>query len=115
MKTREAIFLTTAGAFLILTMLYPQMNAFPGGPTIFERDITFCKVDGIDLKLDLCRPSAGTAPFPALVYIPNSTWGLDESFTKTECASLLSEAASRGYVAVEIEHRRLTYDWDTRR
>jgi acetyl esterase/lipase len=114
MKTRRAMFLATAGAFLILVWPYFQMNAYAAGPPILERDITFCTVDGRDLKLDLCRPSTGAGPFPVLVCIPSGAWGLDQSFTKAECAYMLSEAASRGYVAVGIEHRRLAYDWNTR-
>jgi len=114
MKTRRAMFWTAVSAFLIFTMSYSQMNAYAAGPPILERDITFCTADDIDLKLDLCRPSAGRGPFPALLYIPSGAWGLDQRFTKAECAYMLSEAASRGYVAVGIEHRRLAYDWDTR-
>jgi acetyl esterase/lipase len=102
------------GISLILAWSYSQMNAYAAEQPILERDITFCTADGIDLKLDLCRPSKGTGPFPALLYIPSGTWGLSASFSKTECTYMLAEAASRGYVAVGVEHRRLAFDWDTR-
>jgi acetyl esterase/lipase len=104
------------GAFLILAGPYSQMNAYADEPPILERDITFATADGIDLKLDLCRPSTGTGPFPALVYIYGGGWGFaGPNFSKAECARVISEAASRGYVAVAVEHRRLAFDWDTRK
>lgn len=106
--------LIVIGVFLILAWPSSQMNADAAEPPILERDITYCTADGMDLKLDLCRPSTGTGPFPALLYIPSGTWGLDQSYTKAECTYMLSEAASRGYVAVGVEHRRLTFDWQDR-
>jgi len=103
------------GAFLILAGPYSQINAYADEPPILERDITFATADGIDLKLDLCRPSTGTGPFPALIYIPGTGWGFYPESSKAECARVISEAASRGYVAVAVEHRRLAFDWDTRK
>jgi acetyl esterase/lipase len=103
------------GAFLILAGPYSQMNAYADEPPILERDITFATADGIDLKLDLCRPSTGTGPFPALIYIPGAGWGFYPESSKADCARVISEAASRGYVAVAVEHRRLAFDWDTRK
>jgi len=103
------------GAFLILAGPYSQINAYADEPPILERDITFATADGIDLKLDLCRPSTGTGPFPALIYIPGAGWGFYPESSKAECARVISEAASRGYVAVAVEHRRLAFDWDTRK
>ena len=91
------------------------MNAYADEPPILERDITFATADGIDLKLDLCRPSTGTGPFPALIYIPGAGWGFYPESSKANCARVISEAASRGYVAVAVEHRRLAFDWDTRK
>jgi len=104
------------GAFLILTWPYSQINAYADEPPILERDITFATADGIDLKLDLCRPSTGTGPFPALIYIYGGAWGYSgTSFSKAECARVITEAVSRGYVAVAVEHRRLAFDWETRK
>ena len=103
------------GAFLILTWPYFQINAYADEPPILERDITFATADGIDLKLDICRPSTGTGAFPALIYIPGAGWGFYPESSKANCARVISEAASRGYVAVAVEHRRLAFDWDTRK
>jgi acetyl esterase/lipase len=103
------------GAFLILAWPYSEINAYADEPPILERDITFATADGIDLKLDLCRPSTGTGPFPALIYIPGAGWGFYPESSKADCARVISEAASRGYVAVAVEHRRLAFDWDTRK
>jgi acetyl esterase/lipase len=102
------------GFFLFLAWPYSQMKAYAAEPAILERDITYGTADGIDLKLDLCRPSAGTGPFPVLVYIHGGFWGLSGSIRKDQYAETLSEAASRGYVAVAIESRQLTFDWDSR-
>jgi acetyl esterase/lipase len=110
---RTAIGITVA--FLVLAWPYSQVKAYAAEPPILERDITFATVDDIDLKLDLCRPPAGTGPFPALVYIYGGTWGLNQGLGKADCSRELLEAASGGYVAVAVEHRRLAFDWDTRK
>ena len=104
----------TVCALLILVALYPQSNAYAAGPASIERDITYATADGIDLKLDLCWPSAGPGPFPALVLIHSGSWGLETSGTKAECGYMLQEAATRGYVAAAVEHRLLAFDWSTR-
>jgi acetyl esterase/lipase len=92
------------------------MKAYAAEPPILERDITFATADGIDLKLDLCRPSTGTGPFPALLYIHGGAWTFSGMgfHTKTECASMLSKAASKGYVAVSVDHRDLAFDRQAR-
>lgn len=96
------------GAFLILAWPYSQMNAYADEPPILERDITYGTANGTDLKLDLCRPSTGTGPFPALVYLH----GYDN--TKIECTNMMRRAASRGYIAVAPDYHNPTFDWDTR-
>ena len=102
------------GCFLFLAWPYSQMKAYAAEPAILERDITYGTADGIDLKLDLCRPSAGTGPFPVLVFIHGGRWGLAANTRKNQYVQILSEAASRGYVAVAIESRQLIFDWNSR-
>ena len=104
------------GTFLILIWPFSQMNAYAAEQSLLERDITFATVDGIDLKLDLCRPSTGTGPFPALLFIHSGNWGLapaGESI-RAESTYMLYEAVRRGYIAVSADYRNLTFDRQSR-
>jgi acetyl esterase/lipase len=71
-------------------------------PYIEKTDITFATVDGVELQLDLARPSQGEGPFPALVFVCGGGWGLP-------CRDTLSQptqwAAESGYVAAAVDYR----------
>lgn len=67
---------------------------------IEEKDISYGKVDGVELKLNLTRPAKGRGPFPALVFIQWSAAGRQGWVRERQ------EAAKRGYVAVAIDYRQ---------
>jgi acetyl esterase/lipase len=72
---------------------------------VLEEGITFGKVDGIELKLDLARPGNAQGPFPALVYLFGSGWGYWAG-SRTESQLGIMKAAQRGYVAVTVDYRQ---------
>jgi acetyl esterase/lipase len=71
----------------------------------FEEDIVFAIVDQVELKLDMASPVDGNGPYPALVYIFDSDWGIWPS-TRAVCHLGIMKAAELGYVAVAIDYRK---------
>lgn len=64
-----------------------------------EEGIVYGKVDDVELKLDLARPTKGRVPFPALVFIHGH--GQD----KKAYSEQIKIAAKNGYVAVTVDFR----------
>ena len=89
---------------LLFCLLFLPAVLFPSAlhSQELERDITFCKVDGVDLQMNLARPSQGTGPFPALLFIHGGGW---MSGDREEFDEPAREAARRGYVAVTVDYR----------
>lgn len=78
----------------------------PAVADTLDENITYCTVDGEDLKLDLARPD-GDGPFPAIVFIHGGGWlGGNRQAYKSQ----ISEAAQRGYVAATISYRLMKFD-----
>jgi len=99
------------GTFLILA--WPSLlPSYCDSQIIRVSDIVYGIADGVELKLDLARPSTGKGPFPALVYIHSGGWGYYSGFSKSECSLLIEKAAGKGYVAVAVDFRQLTRHWD---
>ena len=70
-----------------------------------ERDVTYCSVDGIDLKMDVYYPSATDGrPAPVAVYVHGGGW---VSGSKGGGAGRLDvgELVSRGYVVASVDYR----------
>jgi acetyl esterase/lipase len=94
-------FVLTAGLVIALTA-----DSAPAIADTLEENITYCTVDGEDLKLDLARPD-GDGPFPAIVFIHGGGWlGGNRQAYKSQ----ISEAAKRGYVAATISYRLMKFD-----
>src|SRR5688572_6644979 len=70
-----------------------------------EQGITYQEVDGQALQLDMASPE-GDGPFPAIVFIHGGGWsgGHRQAFRGP-----IQEAAKRGYVAVSISYRLMTF------
>jgi acetyl esterase/lipase len=64
----------------------------------FEQDITYCTVDGLDLKLDLYTPTAG-GPWPGLIFVHGGAW------TEGDKAPLPLNPAEAGYLVASINYR----------
>jgi len=70
--------------------------------TTHEYDIVYSKPDGVELTLDMARPSEGEGPFPAVVVIHGGGWrGGDKKSNRP----ILGKLAERGYVAISPKYR----------
>jgi acetyl esterase/lipase len=89
--------------FLSFSVLAPH---FVFADIIKEPNITYRKVDDVELKLDMCRPE-GEGPFPAIVFIHGGAWhaGSRQSYNY-----FVRKAAEKGYVAVTISYRLMKFD-----
>jgi acetyl esterase/lipase len=73
---------------------------------LLEQGITYVVADGVELKLDLARPSTGKGPFPALIYLAGNGWGWSSSWgDRTQHEIQIIDAAHRGYVAATVDFR----------
>ena len=72
-----------------------------------EEGITYAAADGVELKLDLARPSTGKGPFPTLIFFAGNGWGYfgGSIGTRTVHNLLIVEAAKRGYVGATVDYR----------
>ena len=70
-----------------------------------EKDITYCRMDGTDLKLDVYYPDRYTsAPWPAVIYIHGGAW---QKGDKSEGAGFRAVAGlqSAGFLVVAVNYR----------
>ena len=72
---------------------------------LLERGITYVVADGVELKLDLARPSTGKGPFPALIYLAGNGWGWYSEIDRGQHVSQIIDAARDGYVAATVDYR----------
>ena len=72
---------------------------------ILEQGITYWVADGVELKLDLARPSTGKGPFPALIFLAGNGWGYVSGLNRTQHDIQIIDAAHRGYVAASVDYR----------
>lgn len=69
-----------------------------------ERDVTYCSVNGIDLKMDVYYPKTITTPAVGLIYIHGGGWtggDKDEDIGMSD----MFELNARGYVTFSINYR----------
>ncbi|MCG6158288.1 alpha/beta hydrolase [Rubinisphaera margarita] len=71
-----------------------------------EENIIYGTGGGQELMLDLARPD-GEGPFPAIVFIHGGGW---HGGSRKGYIPAIKEAARRGYVAVTITYRLMTFD-----
>ena len=68
-----------------------------------ELDVTYCTVEGVDLKLDLYYPTAGgpwsDGPWPALIWVHGGAW------TEGDKAPLPVNAAAAGFLMASLNYR----------
>jgi acetyl esterase/lipase len=77
--------------------------------TNIQKDVIYGRAGAVDLKLDLAQPSAGTAPFPALLCIHGGGWQLGD---KQSYEALIRIFAAHGYVAAALDYRLTPrYQW----
>ncbi len=67
-----------------------------------DYDLVYSKAGDTELKLDIARPSEGEGPFPAVLVIHGGAWRTGK---KDHMRGLLTDFASRGYVAISPQYR----------
>lgn len=68
-----------------------------------DKDLTYCIMDDVDLKMDVHWPESGNGPFPAVVYVHGGGWNQGD---KTEnLTQYLKELQPRGIVVFAINYR----------
>jgi len=67
-------------------------------------DVTYCTVDGVDLKMDLYYPSNGTGPFAVTMYVHGGKWSKGD---KAEGAGAIEipELQEAGFLVVSVNYR----------
>lgn len=110
------------GGFLILFLLpaLACLGAFPLNPAsrpdpvsadfplaklgTVERNLTYCTLDGVELKLDAYYPASADGRWPALVYIHGGSWTGGD---KRSPATLQDRVAlvEAGFLVVSINYR----------
>ena len=85
---------STALLFLTAALAFSQVSAQP--------DIVYGSADGVDLKLDLARPSEGAGPFPVVLCIHGGAW---ITGSKAVYGPVLQMLAGAGYAAASIDYR----------
>jgi predicted peptidase len=91
---------------LALVCCAPCGAALAADPVI-EEGIVYGKGGDVELQLDLARPGEGEGPFPAIVFIHGGGWsGGNRGVYRTQ----IEQAARRGYVAITVSYRLMTFD-----
>jgi acetyl esterase/lipase len=78
----------------------PRTARLPRGVTV-ERDITYSRVDGSKLLLDLYRPEEADGPMPVILWVHGGGW---RNGNKTKGGKALP-LVSKGYAVVAINYR----------
>lgn len=74
-------------------------------------NITYCKVDEVELQVDLAMPAESEGPFPAIVCLHGGGWrgghrtDLSKPLPQLNDKSLIEELAAHGYVAMTVSYR----------
>ncbi|WP_422926722.1 alpha/beta hydrolase fold domain-containing protein [Singulisphaera sp. PoT] len=67
-----------------------------------DYDVVYSKPGASELKLDIAWPSDGKGPYPAVLVIHGGAWRTGK---KDHMRGMLTEFASRGYVAISPQYR----------
>jgi acetyl esterase/lipase len=102
----KKVFVLVLCAFF--TLAVAALAQAPPGVSV-EKDVTYGRTDGVDLKLDLAEPAASTGPVPAIVCIHGGGW---MSGSKSAYEPIIRQFADAGYVAAAVEYRFApTHKW----
>jgi acetyl esterase/lipase len=71
--------------------------------TVSEGIVYYHEAD-YELQLDLARPTTGTGPFPAIIFIHSGGWGYYGT-GRSEYYIDIRDAAKNGFVAITIDYR----------
>jgi len=96
----------------VLTFVLVAVSAFVAAPRlraaaalftghVAARDVTYCTVDGVDLKMNIVYPNS-TGAEPAVVYVHGGGW---TGGSKDRVGPEATELIRRGYVVASIDYR----------
>lgn len=86
---------------IAITLASTALGQTPPSVTV-EKDVTYGRVDDVDLKLDVAKPATSDGPVPAIVCIHGGAW---MSGSKNDYEPVLRQFAAAGFVAVAVEYR----------
>lgn len=86
---------------IIFGFFLVSCGALAQGVTV-EKDVVYGRVGDVELKMDIARPPASDAPFPALVCIHGGAW---QAGSKDGYAPFIERFASNGYVTAAVAYR----------
>ncbi len=70
-----------------------------------QKDITYCTMAGVDLKMDAYPPTTTSdKPAPVIVYVHGGAWQAGDKHSG-EGVALASEITARGYFLVSVDYR----------
>ncbi len=112
-KVRWATFSEMADAFVRWEKTHPGVNPRKGARVDsvhvdlaslgkVERDITYCTVDSVPLKMNVYHPITAEQPVPALVYVHGGGWTGGD---KASGAMEIRELVKRGYIVAAVNYR----------
>ncbi len=96
----------TRGSLILLLVcgLWAESPSYAQRARPTERDVTYCTIDGVDLKLDLYYPEAARGALPVAMYVHGGGW---RSGDKSGGAGFqdVPELLRRGYLVASINYR----------
>ena len=70
-----------------------------------ERDVTYCEVDGVKLKLDLYMPAVTDGKlYPVVIYVHGGGWQGGDKAVNANMGDF-AEVISRGYLIASVNYR----------
>lgn len=90
-----ALMVLISGTFLVVA-------AEPPDSVVFDRDVTYGTVNGVELKLNIARPKDGTGKRPCVMVIHGGGWAAGDRKAHDE---MTWQFASKGYVSATIGYR----------
>lgn len=78
----------------------------PGGQSLTPTlpDVTYCTMDGVELKMDLYYPAEGTGPYPVAMYVHGGGWSKGDKAEGAGAKEILP-LQSAGFLVVAVNYR----------
>lgn len=86
----------------IVAMAQGTLQTQPVRPT--EPDVTYCVMDGVELKMDIYRPQTSATPTPALLYVHGGGWTGGDKRSGAGSQDI-AELLARGYLIAAVNYR----------
>jgi acetyl esterase/lipase len=80
------------------------VNSGPAGQVTVERDVTYCTVDGVPLKMDIYHPTITNRAVPVLLYVHGGGWTKGDKAAGAGVREI-GEMVRRGYLVAAVNYR----------